>query len=204
MIHTSSGRRVLPGDFAAARTHGPVGAGIRLGEELVKKIEGWKLRNESADLDYEHAFTYLGDVDLGFAVPFYTPGKDLILEAEPGGAVIRPFHIDPHDCIWSTDNPQLALMPRRRYAVTAICWRMKGTPYSAADYFAIAARELKLHPLDLLLQDYVESSRHMICSQLVDFIRQQLDFKLFGDDRWNGLVDPMDIARVILEGPVAK
>lgn len=175
MIRTPAGTIVQPGDFAAVRVHGTVGRLIRLGEIL----------NGDGFRDYEHAIFYAGGP------------ADLILEAEPGGAQLRPFHYDPADVLWSTDNPRLALWAWQQAQALPIARKYRDVPYSFADYAALAAHRLHLPAPGL--RDFVADSRHMICSQMVDQCRRDLGSHLFvNPPRWNGYVTPADLANLIL------
>ena len=177
-LYTPNSAEVQPGDFAAVKVHGDVGKLIRLGEIL----------NGDGFRDYEHAIWYVG-------------GKqDLILEAEAGGAVLRPFHVDPSDCLWSSDNPALTLSADQRDQVLAVAQRYKGTPYSAADYFALAAH--RLHIPAPHLKAFVAETGHMICSQLVDTCRLAIGSHLFDDGRWPGYVTPLALADLICGGKI--
>ena len=69
--------------------------------------------------------------------------------------------------------------------------------YSAADYFAIAAYRFKVGILVPGLKAYVGSSKHMICSQLVDQCYQYAGVQLFDDKRWPGYVTPGDLADLL-------
>lgn len=173
-VRTTYGLEVLPGDFAAVRTSDWSSGLIRVGEWL----------NGDGFENYEHAITYVGG------------SNDMILEAEPRGAGIAPMHYAPEACLWSTGSPKLALTDAQRSRVFEIAKVLEGTPYSWLDYFAIATH--RLHMPAPGLQDFIQDSRHMICSQMVDYVRQSLDFQLFNDNRWDGYVTPEDLANLIL------
>jgi hypothetical protein len=189
---------IKPGDFASVRTHNPVTLPIYIGEILNEYGPIWNRRR----WDYEHSITYLGvsgqyAIDL-LHLPAEYLGQDLILEAEAAGAVVVPFHYDESDLIWSSLNPHLDLSPDQQHGIWPAAAALKGIPYSWLDYFALAAHRMRLHPLDYLLKTRIMSWRQAICSQLVDMFRQRLHFQLFNDDRWNGFVDPFDIAECIV------
>lgn len=172
MLTTTAGVQILPGDFAVTKMAGPLGPFIRLGEAL--NGEGFR--------DYEHAFMYVGG------------DTDLILEAEPGGARLVPFHYEPRTCLWSSGIPSLAIaVPTGR--IQTVAARYKGVPYSFLDYAALVA-----HRLDVPvpgLRRYIGTTRHMICSQLVDQFRLDLGSHLFDDGRWPGYVTPASLANLI-------
>jgi hypothetical protein len=150
---------------------GDSGKLIRLGQYL----------NGDGFGDYEHAFVFLGN--------------DLIVEAEPKGAKMNALHYD--NVMWSAGKFDLSV--KQRMDICNAARGYIGTPYSAMDYFALAAKRLHLGPLIPGLRRYVETSKHMICSQLVDKCYQDAGFQLFKDDqnhgrhdtgRWNGYVTP--------------
>ncbi|WP_030272755.1 hypothetical protein [Streptomyces sp. NRRL B-24484] len=161
----------LPGDFAVVRMDGHVGRLIRFGQWL----------NGDGFADYEHAFVFVGEGQL--------------VEAQPGGAELRPLSVYAGSpARWSTGR--YALTDAQRAAVvTAARWYI-GVPYSAADYFALAAHRFRL-PIGPLIKGYVASSRHMICSQLVDQCYLDAGVHLFSDGRWPGYVTPADLAELL-------
>lgn len=161
----------LPGDFGVVHMGGDSGKLIRLGQWL----------NGDGFADYEHAFVFVG---LG----------GCIVEAEPSGAKRAPFHYG--DVLWSTGKIQLT--EAERIIIVRTADKLVGTPYSAADYFALAAKRLRLGPLVPGLKRYVASSKHMICSQLVDYCYQQAGVQLFDDGRWPGYVTPGALAELLM------
>lgn len=144
--------------------HGAVGWGIRIGQFL--NGDGFKT--------WEHAFVTL-------------PGG-YILEAEPGGAVIRPLHYDT--VYWCNGIYKAAPAVRNASPVllAQIGDELKGTPYSALDYYALMLHRFGMK--DPGLERYIASEKHMICSQLVDVYYQRLGAEIFSDHRWNGYVTP--------------
>ena len=131
-----------PGDYGVTRIHGQTGLLIRIGQWL----------NGSGFRDFEHAFLVLDNGE--------------VVEAEPGGARLTPisFYLDaePGSVEWST----VELTDEQRAAIVAAGRTYVGVPYSYANYAAIAARRLHL-PFARFLRRYVNSTRHLICSQLV-------------------------------------
>jgi hypothetical protein len=187
VITTPSGKTVLPGDFAVVRVHGTVGKLIRLGEIL----------NGDGFGDWEHAIFYAGDDP--------ELGDDLILEAEPGGAKLVPFHYAAADVMWSTDNPDLDLTLVQQQMAMTVAKHWKGVPYSFVDYLALAAHRFHLPGLlwskysksFVTLKTYVGQTAHDICSQLADLCRLELGSHLFSNGRWPGDVTPLDLANLI-------
>jgi hypothetical protein len=159
------------GDFEVVPTGGEGGRLIRLGQYL----------NGSGFANYEHARLYLGD--------------GMIVEAEPGGARIVPLYASDGG-LWSTGIISLTTDERQNIAKFGrLC---DGVGYSGLDYFALAAHRFRLHPLDNTLKGRVESSHHLICSQLVDYCYMMAGVHLFTDGRWPGYVTPADLAELLL------
>lgn len=162
-----------PGDFGLTTLdfiHG--GFGIRLGEWL----NGSKWRN------YQHAFVVVDD--------------DQIVEAAPGGAVLSTIsQYAGQRMVFSSWD----LTDAQRATICANARATLGTPYSAADYFALIAH--RFHIPAPGLRNYVASSGHMICSQLVDHVYAESGLTIFDDGRWEGYVTPEDL-EAALPGPV--
>lgn len=149
-----------PGTIGLVKMGAPAARWIRLGQLL----------NGDGFEDFEHAFVLLSG--------------SMIIEAEPGGARVTPLHYEGvHWC-----EGIAGLLRRPPDVVATVAYGMEGTPYSAADYFALAARRLRL-PLPGL-RAYVQASGHLICSQLADLLYQRLGAQIFDDNRWNGYVTP--------------
>lgn len=181
-VYTAEGLQVWPGDFAAVRTNGGVSDLIQLGEEAVLLLSRQYRDKRKKIGKWTHAVFYAGGPD------------DLILEAEPSGAKLIPNHYDPADMMWSTGKKSLDLTPAQRANAMDVAEKYKGTKYSFLDYDAIA-----LHALGSdasLLEDYIKSTGHMICSQCTDQCRNDLGSHLFYN-RWPGFVDPLDLALLI-------
>jgi uncharacterized protein YycO len=156
----------LLGDFGLTQIHGDVGKLIRFGQWL----------NGDGFADFEHAFIYVGDGN--------------IIEAEPGGARKRPYsEYSGNTILWSTGHCKLNFGQRTSIARTAQA--LVGTPYSFVDYLALLMH--RFHVPAPYLQRYIQTSDHMICSQLVDLCYQSAGVKLFNDGRWNGDVTPGDL-----------
>ena len=162
--------RPLPGDFGVTRMAGDVGKAIRFGEWL--NGDGWA--------DVEHAVLYVDD--------------GLLIEAEPGGARLAPWDKYGDAITWSTER--FAMTPTQRFDVVTIGREFEHVPYSFADYAAIAAHRLHL-PGSRLLRGYVASTKHLICSQLVDAAYALAGVHLFDDGRWPGYVTPSELAGLL-------
>lgn len=149
------------GSIGLTQIHGGVGKMIRFGQWL----------NGDGFADYEHAFVYVGGT--------------MIVEAEPGGARRVPFHYNLARTAW------LPCPERYGDAVADAAVDYVGTPYSFADYLALAAR--RLHIPVPGLREYIGESGHLICSALADRAAFQGGWHLFSDGRWYGDVTPGDL-----------
>ncbi|MEU9117795.1 hypothetical protein AB0D04_40235 [Streptomyces sp. NPDC048483] len=159
----------LPGDIGLTQISGVTGQLIRLGQWI----------NKDGFADYQHVFLVLPDEQL--------------LEAVPGGARISSLS-------GYTGTDVLYVCPKRltwqqRTAICEASTRYIGVPYSFLDYAAIAAHRFRL-PLPGLRR-YVASTRHMICSQLVDQCYLDAGVHLFADGRWPGYVTPMALYNLL-------
>jgi hypothetical protein len=121
------------GDVGCTTIRGDVGFLIRIGQACLGL--GWR--------NTEHCFVYVGD------------GQ--IVEAEPGGA--RLAGLDEYDArtiVW------VRCPDANRQAVAAAAKELIGTPYSSADYFAIAAHRFHIPGFKRV----AERTTSMICSTL--------------------------------------
>lgn len=158
----------LPGDIGLCGINGPVGWGIRLGQWL--NGDGFGV--------YEHAFLVLGD--------------GMLIEAQPGGAQI--VGLDEYEGRHvEYVSPELSM--EQRYLICEKGREMVGTPYSFLDYAAIAAH--RFHVPVPGLRRYIGSTKHQICSQMVDQIYADAGVHLFSDSRWPGYVTPADLAALL-------
>lgn len=131
--------------------------------------------NGSGFADFEHAFVFVGD------------GQ--IVEAEPGGARIADLdEYDARTIVWLRCPAQF------RQSVAQAARSLVGTPYSFADYLAFALH--RFHIPAPKLRRYIQSSKHLICSALADRAAELGGWILFSDGRWDGYVDPADIAKL--------
>jgi cell wall-associated NlpC family hydrolase len=132
---------------------------------------------------YEHAGIYVGN------------GK--VIEASNGGTVVTDWHYDDQDVEWSSGIIEPTV--EQRLKIVNAAYGYVGTPYSWPDYAAIAAKKLHLLPATKNLKDYVATSKHMICSQLVDQVYQDAGYHLFDDGRWPGYVMPGSLHNLLAE-----
>lgn len=147
------------------------GGAIRLGQWL----------NGDGFGQYEHAGIYVGS------------GK--VIEASNNGTVLTDWHYDNNDVRWSSGI--IDLTDAQRTHIVNAAHGYIGTPYSWPDYAAIAAKRLHIKPLDKALAGYVESTKSMICSQLV--ARCYLDGGAPLYDYWSGYVTPGDLNNLLDE-----
>jgi hypothetical protein len=159
----------VPGDVGLTRIRGPIGKFIEVGQWI----------NGNGFKDYEHAFLVLPDEQL--------------IEAEPGGARIAPL-AQYEQCKVVYACPA-TLTDDQREVICAAAHRYVGVPYSFADYLAIAVH--RFHIRVPRLRRYVATSRHMICSQLVDRIYLDAGVRLFTDNRWPGYVTPLALYELL-------
>lgn len=154
-----------PGDIGLTSITGAVGRLIRFGQWL----------NGDGFGAYQHAFVVL-------------PGGKLI-EAMPGGAIIDDLtkYDDRHVLYVSPD-----LTPAQRKAIADSARRYVGVPYSFLDYLALALH--RFHIPVPGLRRYIESTGHLICSQLADRAYADAGQRIFDDGRWDGFVTPMGLA----------
>ena len=153
------------GTIGLTQVQGDVGKFIEFGQWI--NGDGFK--------KWEHAFVLL-------------PGG-FILEAEPGGARIRPFHYSTVYWCNSIYNASPQVKNASPILLTQNAQLLKGTPYSFLDYEAIFLHRLHLDVPGL--QGYIASSKHQICSQLADSYYYQLGAHVFTDNRWPGYVTPL-------------
>lgn len=133
-----------------------------------------------------------GDLS-GFSHAFVVLDDETVMEAEPGGAKITPLsHYSERPVRYSRWFP---LTRVERAAIVEQARALEGTPYSFADYLALALVRLGIRPKRLL--HYVASSNHMICSQLVDYVYCRAGVHLFSDGRPSQDVTPGDLDRVL-------
>jgi hypothetical protein len=155
-----------PGDIGIVHISGAGGQVIR-----------WLQRAAGCGFeDYEHV--------LG-VVP--SPGNYIeVVEAEPGGARRAEFSYAGHTR-WLVCPDEF-----RGAMVNNLNWyaRQK-TPYSWLDYAAVGAHAKHIWLPGL--KHYIETTKHMMCSQLVDAAAAKAGWHLFDDNRWPGYVPPCDL-----------
>ena len=120
---------------------------------------------------------------------FISVGNGLIVEAEPGGARVREY-TEYQVIYWCHGLYSLGTAAQME-ATEDAAKSYVGVPYSFLDYFALAAHRLHL-PVPFL-REYIASTKHMICSQLVDQCYTDAGITIFTDGRWAGYVTPGDL-----------
>lgn len=138
---------------------------------------GWLIRagqwlNGDGFGTYEHAFV--------------RTGEDTVVQAQPGGAAEVP--LDQYSGVLWLRCPE-----EDRQAVADAARVLVGTPYSFADYAAIALHRFHV---GWLTRRYVKNTGHMICSQLADEAARRGGWHLFSDGRLAQDVTPGDLARL--------
>lgn len=152
------------GDYCCVPIRGNVGRLVRFGEWL----------NGNSFTQYQHAFVYVG------------AGK--VVQAEPGGAdAVDLSYYDSEPQLWS----KLDLTPEQRSAIGHAAQGYILTPYSFLDYLALALHRLRIWFPGL--RNYIKTTRHMICSQLVAQCYLDAGVDLFPGE-WVGYVTPAMLA----------
>lgn len=158
------------GDFFLVPIKGKVGLGIRFGQWL----------NGGGFIAVQHAGIYIGG--------------DYTVEAMPGGAIkgrLSDYIGGP--IIWSSD--MIELRQSERISIVAHALDYVGTPYSFLDYLGLFLQRFRLRPS--WLKRYTASTKHMICSQLVDQCYDDAGVHLFSDGRIAGDVTPADLYHLV-------
>lgn len=159
-----------PGDIGLTTIDGWGGKGIQAAQRLMGCP--WDAK--------QHAF---GVVSINTA-----NGEPWIVEAMPEGARhVLNWH-KPENTVY------LRCPDMQRDEVAAAYLSLVRTPYSWLDYQAIALHHL--HVPAPWLKNYIMSTKHMICSQLVDEGALRGGWHLFDDGRWPGYVPPCDLWRL--------
>ncbi|MET9959301.1 hypothetical protein ABZ128_09465 [Streptomyces sp. NPDC006326] len=156
------------GDFALTKIRGVAGAFVGAGQWLV---------GDGAPV--HHAFVYVG--------------AGQVVQAMPGGAELIPLEEASPVVAWSTGR--IPLTTDQRFGIRDEARSLVGTPYSFLDYASIAAARFHVRPR--LVRDFVASTGHMICSQLVDEVYKRAGVHLFDDGRLPGDVTPGDLWRLV-------
>lgn len=167
---------LAPGTVGLTPIGGNTGKVIRFGQWIVSHpFARWFSKDTQPD--YQHAFVYLGD------------GK--LIEAEPGGARINDISEYANAEVYWCVNLAHQYTLEQLENVAEEAEKFAGTPYSFLDYFAIAAR--RLHIPVPGLRAYLNSTGHVICSQLATMAYLRAGLAIYPKSLWPGYVDPMDL-----------
>ncbi|KQX43530.1 hypothetical protein ASD97_26015 [Streptomyces sp. Root63] len=118
----------------------------------------------------------------------------MVVQAMPSGAELIRLEDASPVVMWSTDLIDLTELQRCDIVIAAL--DLVGTPYSFLDYLSIALERLGFH--SKLIRDYVQSSGHLICSQLVVLAYERAGIELF-PGTFPGDVTPGDLHRLLKE-----
>lgn len=183
---------IKPGMFGLTVIGGTVGKLIEWGQKVV----------ERQDYTYTHAFLVVDN--------------DLVIEAEPRGAIFSPLskYEGREDVVFSDLPIQLEVQRAQagwakvgysyamdeaaatyeqllRSRVVRFGQQCEGIGYSYLDYFALALERFNVHIK--AVQNRVAREDRMICSQLVDWVYGQVGLHLFDDGRLPQDVTPGDL-----------
>jgi hypothetical protein len=158
----------LPGDFALTKIRGITGRAIAAGQALI---------GDAAPV--QHALLYVGDGYITQAMP---AGAELIC-LEDASPVVE----------WSTGK--IPLTETERFDIVANARQLVGTPYSFLDYASIGLAHFRVRPA--WVTDFIASTGHLICSQLVDEVYLRAGVHLFDDGRLPGDVTPGDLYKLL-------
>lgn len=176
-IDASSLAVLQPGDVMFARHVSPrsVDRGILLGQVTLGQA------------GYPHHVAVVveaGQVD----VTGVRARRARIVQAMPHGAE----EIEIGQEHWTSDYTYLRPVYRTyEETVAEAARRYVGTPYSFADYVALAGWHFGVR--NGLVRRYVTASKHMICSQLADQAMSDAGFHVFDDGRLPQDVTPSDL-----------
>lgn len=161
-----------PGDIGLTRIGGLTGVLVGLGQFIIRDASR-----------YTHVFIVLDN--------------NQIIEAMPGGAKIEP--LDKYAGTTKYGSPKavyldVKLTPDQRFAIVVNARQLEGVPYSFLDYVALSLERFGIKWKRL--EDYVASTKHMICSQLADEAYRLAGVHLFEDGRPSQKVTPGDLTYV--------
>lgn len=179
---TSTPANLQPGDLLCTNITGEVGKLIGLGEWL-DTFSFKKLFNR--ELLELRVFSHVAVIR----------DSATLIEAEAGGARVAPIaeYLDGRPLMFSTGL--LGIDKATGQLIANYAEAMVGSPYSFLDYGAIAAKRLHL-PVPGL-KDYINSSSHVICSQLAALAYDKAGKSLF-PGYWPGYTTPLDVARLLV------
>jgi uncharacterized protein YycO len=161
-----------PGDIGLTRIGGLTGVLVGLGQFIMRDASR-----------YSHVFVVLDNNE--------------IIEAMPGGAIISP--LSKYDGLTKYGSPMavylnIELTAEQRARIVKEGRKLKGAPYSFLDYGALALERFGFNWK--WLENYVASTKHLICSQLADEAYRRAEVHLFEDGRPPQKVTPGDLTYV--------
>jgi hypothetical protein len=163
---------LLPGDVGFSTIGGRTGVLVAVGQALI----GDACR-------YTHAWISLG--------------SNHVLEAMPGGARVRRWYPKSEGPDRVADDGPVYRLPLEDWQRAEIPWKgekLVGTPYSFADYGAMALHHAAPDlGITKRVRQYVTDSGHMICSQSVDHLLADVWYHVFDDGRLPQDVTPGDL-----------
>jgi hypothetical protein len=115
-----------------------------------------------------------------------------IIEAQPGGASFDRLEKYP-DAVFS----RFDLTEDQRSDIVVEAIKMHGTPYSFLDYLAIGLAHWKVCPQ--AIRNRVQSSGHMICSQLCVEAYRRAGVELFPENHLPMDVTPVKLANMVVQ-----
>jgi uncharacterized protein YycO len=159
-----------PGDIG----FGPIGGGVGLGVRMALAIA-------DGGAPFQHVYMITANNNPGTNSAFV-----MAVEAMPHGAreVAITGRWTRQYCYVRPDYQN----DSQAWMVAQTARKLVGTPYSYADYLALAAHHLNI-PVPHL-DKYITSSKHMICSQLVDYCLTVNGWHVFDDGRLSQDVTP--------------
>lgn len=164
-----------PGDIGLTRISGLTGVLVGLGQFIIRDASR-----------YTHVFVVLDNNE--------------IIEAMPGGAKIES--LDKYAGTTKYGSPKavyldIKLTADQRFGIVQNARQLKGTPYSFLDYVALSLERFGIKWK--WLENYVASTKHLICSQLADEAYRRAGVHLFDDGRLPQKVTPGDLTYVGLD-----
>jgi hypothetical protein len=157
---------ILPGDFILVPVGGEGGRIVR----ALQGLDGVGFEN------YEHAALFVGH---GTVIEMANTGIRLNKVDAYGGVM------------WSSGKINLTTAERMTIVENAQRYLARKIGYSWLDYAALVEHHYNIPNPGL--QQFIASTKHMICSQLVDECYLEAGYHLFTDDRWPGYVTPGDL-----------
>lgn len=190
-----------PGDLMFTTIDGIAGKAIAVAEKINDADVTW------ADaLAVQHVAVVVESSNSTFPEvgPIWSPR---IVQAMPHGAEEIQIgedhwtskHIYVRPAYGQSTHTSPAGLPGQALDVAYAARRYIGTPYSFADYAAIAGLHLGIR--NGPIRRYVTTSKHMICSQLADQAMCDAGFHVFNDGRLPQDVTPAALYRKLLSLP---